>query len=76
MKKFVCSVCGYVHEGNEAPDVCPLCKAPKEKFKEVVEDAVMDWLQKGAQPSDTVRNMLQKAGVMKKFHEAKYAAKK
>ena len=39
MKKFVCSVCGYVHEGNEAPDVCPLCKAPKEKFKEVVEDA-------------------------------------
>lgn len=34
MKKFVCSVCGYVHEGNEAPDVCPQCQAPKEKFKE------------------------------------------
>ena len=30
--KFVCQVCGYVHEGNEAPDVCPVCKAPKEKF--------------------------------------------
>ncbi|HEX3029939.1 MAG TPA: NADH peroxidase, partial [Clostridia bacterium] len=34
MKKFVCSVCGYVHEGNEAPDFCPQCKAPKEKFVE------------------------------------------
>ena len=37
MKKFVCSVCGYVHEGDEAPDFCPQCKAPKEKFNEVVE---------------------------------------
>lgn len=37
MKKFVCSVCGYVHEGNEAPDNCPQCKAPKEKFSEKVE---------------------------------------
>ena len=34
MKKFVCSVCGYVHEGDSAPDFCPQCKAPKEKFKE------------------------------------------
>ncbi|HAN44379.1 MAG TPA: reverse rubrerythrin [Ruminococcaceae bacterium] len=37
MKKFVCSVCGYVHEGSEAPDFCPQCKAPKEKFKEKIE---------------------------------------
>ncbi|HON55417.1 MAG TPA: NADH peroxidase [bacterium] len=34
MKKFVCSVCGYVYEGMSAPDVCPQCKAPKEKFNE------------------------------------------
>ncbi|NCE64803.1 NADH peroxidase [Pseudoflavonifractor sp. 524-17] len=34
MKKFVCSVCGYVHEGDAAPDVCPVCKAGKEKFIE------------------------------------------
>ncbi len=33
MEKFVCSVCGYVYEGTEAPDACPQCKAPKEKFK-------------------------------------------
>ena len=34
MKKFVCQVCGYVHEGDEAPDFCPQCKAPKSKFVE------------------------------------------
>ncbi len=36
-KKFKCTVCGYVHEGNEAPEVCPRCKQPTEKFAEVVE---------------------------------------
>lgn len=35
MKKFVCSVCGYVFEGNEAPEHCPQCKAPASKFNEV-----------------------------------------
>ena len=34
MKKFVCSVCGYVHEGDSAPAECPICHAPAEKFKE------------------------------------------
>lgn len=34
MKKFVCSVCGYVHEGDAAPAECPLCKAGAEKFVE------------------------------------------
>jgi rubrerythrin len=34
MKKFVCNVCGYVHEGNSAPDSCPVCKASAEKFTE------------------------------------------
>jgi rubrerythrin len=32
MDKFVCSVCGYVHEGEAAPEKCPQCKAPAEKF--------------------------------------------
>ena len=35
MKKFVCPVCGYVHEGDSAPEKCPLCKVPGEKFKEM-----------------------------------------
>lgn len=40
MKKFVCSVCGYVHTGNEAPEQCPVCKASKEKFNEKNEGAL------------------------------------
>ena len=31
--KYVCTVCGYVHEGDSAPESCPVCKAPAEKFK-------------------------------------------
>ena len=34
MKKFVCSVCGYVHEGDAAPAQCPQCKVPAEKSTE------------------------------------------
>jgi len=32
MKKYVCQVCGYVHEGDSAPEKCPVCNAPSEKF--------------------------------------------
>ena len=34
MKKFVCTVCGYVYEGEAAPAECPVCHAPASKFKE------------------------------------------
>ena len=34
MKKFVCNICGYTHEGESAPDFCPTCKAPASKFTE------------------------------------------
>jgi rubrerythrin len=34
MKKFVCSVCGYVYYGENPPEKCPQCGAPKEKFVE------------------------------------------
>ena len=34
MKKFVCTVCGYVHEGDNPPEFCPQCHAPASKFKE------------------------------------------
>ena len=33
MAKYVCTVCGYVHEGDEPPVECPICKAPADKFK-------------------------------------------
>jgi rubrerythrin len=35
MKKYVCTVCGYVHYSEEPPTVCPICKQPSSKFKEV-----------------------------------------
>ena len=41
MAKFVCTVCGYVYEGEAAPEVCPVCKAPASKFKEM--DTTMAW---------------------------------
>ena len=34
MKKFVCQICGYVHEGDSAPEKCPVCGAAAEKFTE------------------------------------------
>ncbi len=38
MKKFVCTICGYVHEGDSAPERCPTCMAPASKFKEQSEE--------------------------------------
>ena len=34
MKKFICTICGYIHEGDSAPEFCPQCKAPALKFNE------------------------------------------
>ena len=51
MAKFVCTVCGYVHEGNEAPEKCPKCKVPASKFKKVE--------QKELKGSKTEKNLLE-----------------
>ncbi len=37
-KKWICTVCGYVHTGDEAPDTCPQCRQPKEKFNELIDN--------------------------------------
>ncbi|MBF0487689.1 MAG: NADH peroxidase [Nitrospirae bacterium] len=42
MKKFICTVCGYTHEGTAAPDKCPQCGAPAEKFIEKG-DGALQW---------------------------------
>jgi len=34
MKKWICTVCGYVHTGDEPPEACPVCKVPASNFKE------------------------------------------
>ncbi len=38
-KKWRCTVCGYVHTGDNPPERCPLCKAPASKFVEIKEEA-------------------------------------
>lgn len=43
MAKYVCSVCGYVYEGNNAPAICPQCRAPKDKFVKQGGDSNMTW---------------------------------
>ncbi len=42
MAKFVCTVCGYVHEGDAAPEFCPQCKAPASKFQKQ-EEGALSW---------------------------------
>ncbi len=43
-KKWICTVCGYVYEGDAAPEKCPQCKQPADKFKEVVEDGALQFV--------------------------------
>lgn len=43
MAKWVCQVCGYVHEGDSAPEACPQCKAPASKFSKQ-EEGEMQWV--------------------------------
>lgn len=38
-KEFKCTVCGYVHKGDKAPEKCPVCQAPADKFEEVTSGA-------------------------------------
>jgi len=43
LKKFVCTVCGYVHNGNTPPEKCPQCGATSDKFVEQKEDQELTW---------------------------------
>ena len=61
MAKFVCSVCGYVYEGDAAPALCPICKAPASKF--IQQGGEMSWaaehvvgVAKGA-PEDIIKDL-------------------
>ena len=40
MKKYVCTICGYVHEADAPPEFCPICKAPATKFVEQKSDEI------------------------------------
>ncbi|MBE8955516.1 MAG: NADH peroxidase [Quinella sp. 2Q5] len=61
MAKYVCSVCGYVHEGDAPPAQCPQCKAPAEKF--IKQEGELTWasehvvgVAKGA-PADIIEDL-------------------
>lgn len=41
MKKYVCTVCGYIHEGDAPPEICPVCKVGADKFKEMTDE--LNW---------------------------------
>ncbi len=41
MKKFICTICGYVYEGEAAPESCPQCGAPSTKFNEQTESGLI-----------------------------------
>lgn len=43
MKKFVCTVCGYVHEGENPPEKCPQCGVPSDKFVEQTSTEDLEW---------------------------------
>ena len=43
-KKFICTVCGYVHEGDAAPEKCPLCGVGADKFKELEESEALSFV--------------------------------
>lgn len=43
MKKWICSVCGYVHEGDTPPQQCPQCKSPADKFYPATDNQKLDW---------------------------------
>lgn len=63
--KFIDTI-GYYH---------PLKKDAEEQLS-INEEKALEWMNKGATPSDTVRSLLRKQGIMQKFHDAKVAARK
>ncbi|NLL05100.1 MAG: rubredoxin [Clostridiaceae bacterium] len=69
MKKlWKCSVCGFVHEGNEAPGKCPKCDAPKDKFIELSnEDA--EKVYKSDRTNDIHMEIIKLAGELAKLCE-------
>ncbi len=55
MKKWKCTVCGYVHTGDEPPEKCPVCGADRSKFIELVEEEAPQQDEPGPEtPSETM----------------------
>ena len=54
MKKWQCTICGYIHEGEEPPESCPVCGADKSKFIELVEEENEEAADAPVAPADAV----------------------
>ena len=65
----------YPRDGRFIESIGYYNPTAKEDDIKIDKDLALKWLNNGAQPSETVRNLLQKQGVMKEFHDAKYAKK-
>lgn len=57
-KKFKCKVCGYIHEGDVAPEKCPVCQAPASEFEEVVEPGAEKPKKKGIDTSSDIYTII------------------
>ena len=65
MAKWVCTVCGYVYEGEQAPEACPVCKAPASKFQK--QEGELTWA------AEHVVGVAKKAAYEEAEHAAKFA---
>ncbi|MGA7277533.1 MAG: DUF2231 domain-containing protein [Desulfocapsaceae bacterium] len=59
MKKWECTICGYIHEGDEPPEVCPVCGAGPEYFKEIIEKAEETVTEAALQPEGEAQDQAQ-----------------
>lgn len=60
MKKWRCTVCGYIHTGDEPPEICPVCGADKSLFEELIEESPAE---EQAQPDEIADQQPQAAAV-------------
>ena len=66
----------FARDGREIETIGHINPTTEPETVVVNEEKALNWLRNGAQPSDTVRNILSRQGIMKKFHDEKVAAKK
>ena len=52
MKKWICSVCGHVHEGDAPPELCPVCKVTSSNFRDAAEIKREDYYKEPVFPED------------------------
>lgn len=66
----------FARDGREIETIGHINPTTEPETVVVNEEKALNWLRNGAQPSDTVRNIFSRQGIMKKFHDEKVAAKK